>query len=459
MIEIAILGYGIVGSGVAEVVDMNAAAIRRHTGQHIHVKRILDVRDFPGDPYEDRLTKDAELVFGDPEIRVVVETIGGTRIAYDFTKRALSAGKHVVTSNKELVAAFGPELMDLAHDNGISYLFEASVGGGIPIIRPLHKCLAANEILSIAGILNGTTNYILTRMQQEGVGFDAALREAQEAGYAEKDPTADVEGHDACRKIAILSSIAFDHFVDYRDVRTEGIVALTQTDMAYAASLGTRIKLVASCRRLEDGRLADTPELRRAMHDMIVDSSNDATHYLIDLMTNTTSGPELPEPELKVWFEKRNAVTRYFHGLGYTGVLAHKKPWGDGPYGRESQATKLFDPKRNMLTTDASARLLTEIVTRRCVTPARSAEMMTLLARNPASDAKPADEQAQFTGPALPPGTKLWSKAGWTSQTRHDAAYVELPGGGKVGLVIFTTDHSREPEIIRTAARAVIEAW
>jgi homoserine dehydrogenase len=255
MIEIAILGYGTVGSGVAEVIDMNAAAIRRRTGQDIHVKRILDVRDFPGDPYADRLTKDADDVFGDPEIRVVVETIGGSRIAYDFTKRALQAGKHVVTSNKELVAAYGPELMDLAHDHGISYLFEASVGGGIPIIRPLHKCLAANEILSVAGILNGTTNYILTRMQQEGVAFDAALREAQEAGYAEKDPTADVEGHDACRKIAILSSIAFDHFVDYRDVRTEGIVALTQTDMAYAASLGTRIKLVASCRRLEDGRL------------------------------------------------------------------------------------------------------------------------------------------------------------------------------------------------------------
>ena len=255
MIEIAILGYGIVGSGVAEVVDMNAAAIRRRTGQDIHVKKILDVRDFPGDPYADRLTKDPDDVFGDPEIRVVVETIGGSRIAYDFTKRALQAGKHVVTSNKELVAAFGPELMDLAHDHGISYLFEASVGGGIPIIRPLHKCLAANEILSVAGILNGTTNYILTRMQQEGVAFDTALREAQEAGYAEKDPTADVEGHDACRKIAILSSIAFDHFVDYRDVRTEGIVALTQTDMAYAASLGTRIKLVASCRRLDDGRL------------------------------------------------------------------------------------------------------------------------------------------------------------------------------------------------------------
>jgi len=234
---------------------MNAAAIRRHTGQDIHVKRILDIRDFPGDPYEDRLTKNPDDVFGDPEIRVVVETIGGTRVAYEFTKRSLEAGKHVVTSNKELVAAYGPELMHLAHEKGISYLFEASVGGGIPIVRPLHKCLAANEILSVSGILNGTTNYILTRMQQEGVGFDEALREAQAAGYAERDPSADVEGHDACRKIAILSSIAYDQFVDYRDVRTEGIVALTQTDMAYAASLGMRIKLVAGCRRLPDGRL------------------------------------------------------------------------------------------------------------------------------------------------------------------------------------------------------------
>ena len=255
MIEIAILGYGTVGTGVAEVVEMNAAAIRRRTGKDLHVKRILDVRDFPGDRFEDRLTKDPEDIFGDPSIAVVVETIGGSRIAYEFTKRALSAGKHVVTSNKELVADYGPELMDLAHRNGISYLFEASVGGGIPIIRPLHRCLAANEMIFIAGILNGTTNYILTRMQQEGVGFQEALLEAQAAGYAEQDPTADIEGHDACRKIAILSSIAFDRFVDYRDVRTEGIVALTQTDMAYAASLDARIKLVASCRRLDDGRL------------------------------------------------------------------------------------------------------------------------------------------------------------------------------------------------------------
>lgn len=247
--------------------------------------------------------------------------------------------------------------------------------------------------------------------------------------------------------------------VDLRDPQRPAAGSVRGDVQIYPASVIKLFFLAAVHRWLEDGRLADTAELRRAMRDMIVDSSNDATHYLIDLMTNTTSGPELPEPELKVWFEQRNAVTRYFEGLGYTGVLAHKKPWGDGPYGRESQATKLFDPKRNMLTTDATARLLTEIVTGRCVTPARSAEMMALLARNPAPDAGPVDEQARFTGPALPPGAKFWSKAGWTSQTRHDAAYVEQPDGRKLILVIFTTDHSREPEIIRTAARAVLEGW
>ncbi len=220
----------------------------------------------------------------------------------------------------------------------------------------------------------------------------------------------------------------------------------------YPASVIKLFFLAATHRWLEDGRLADTPELRRAMRDMIVDSSNDATHYLIDLLTGTTSGPELPETELKAWFERRNAVTRHFESLGYSGVLAHKKPWGDGPYGRESQATKAFEPRRNMLTTDATARLLAEIAVGRSVSAARSAEMMQLLARDPAST----DEQARFSGPALPPGTRLWSKAGWTSQTRHDAAYVELPDERKYVIVVFTTDHAREPEIIRTAVRALV---
>ena len=225
----------------------------------------------------------------------------------------------------------------------------------------------------------------------------------------------------------------------------------------YPASVIKLFYLAATHRWLEDGKLADNPELRRAMKDMIVDSSNDATHYLIDLLTDTTSGPELPDAEIKTWFDRRSSVTRYFASLGYTGVIASKKPWGDGPYGRESQAIRLFEPKRNMLTTDATARLLVEMVTGKCITSTRSAEMMALLARNPATKDADPDNQAKFSGPALPPGAKLWSKAGWTSQTRHDAIYVELPGGVKFVLVVFTTDHAGEHEIIRTVVRSVVE--
>lgn len=223
----------------------------------------------------------------------------------------------------------------------------------------------------------------------------------------------------------------------------------------YPASVIKLFYLAAAHRWLEDGKLSDTPELRRALKDMIVDSSNDATHYVIDLLTGTTSGPELAEADLKTWVEKRAAVTRYFTGLGYVGVNASKKPWGDGPYGRESQAIKAYSPKRNMLTTEATARLLTEIATGRCVSAARSAEMMALLARDPATTSADPDDQAKFMGPALPAGAKLWSKAGWTSQTRHDAAYVELPGGAKFVLVVFTTDHAGERAILRNVAAVV----
>ena len=225
----------------------------------------------------------------------------------------------------------------------------------------------------------------------------------------------------------------------------------------YPASVIKLFYLAAAHRWLEDGKLADTPELRRALRDMIVDSSNDATHFVIDLLTGTTSGPELPDDEIKLWFERRSVVTRYFASLGYTDINASKKPWGDGPYGRESQAIRLFEPKRNMLTTDATARLLAEIATGHCVTPARSAEMMSLLARDPATKDPDPDNQAKFTGPALPAGAKLWSKAGWTSQTRHDAAYIELPNGAKFVLVIFTTDHANEREIIRSVAKVVVD--
>ena len=225
----------------------------------------------------------------------------------------------------------------------------------------------------------------------------------------------------------------------------------------YPASVIKLFYLVAAHRWLEDGRLNDTPELRRALRDMIVDSSNDATHYVIDLLTETTSGPELAPAEIQRWFEQRNAVNRYFAGAGYEGINVNKKPWGDGPYGRESQAIRLFEQKRNMLTTDATARLLAEIATGKSISPTRSAEMMSLLTRNPAASDTDRDSQARFMGPSLPGGAKLWSKAGWTSSTRHDAAYIELPNGAKFVLVVFTSNHANEKEIIRAVAKTVAD--
>ncbi len=250
-VNMAILGYGVVGSGVAEVWGMNRDYIAEKTGRMIHLKKILDIRDFPGDPFEDKITKNADDIFGDSDISVVVETIGGTGIAYEFTKRALLAGKSVVTSNKELVATHGPELLEIAAAGKISYLFEASVGGGIPIIRPLTKCLSGNRIMTIGGILNGTTNYILTGMMDRGISFEKALREAQSLGYAEQNPVSDIEGTDACRKLAILASIVTGEYIDYRLIRTEGISRITPEDMRYAASLGYKIKLLAQIRRLD----------------------------------------------------------------------------------------------------------------------------------------------------------------------------------------------------------------
>jgi len=244
--------------------------------------------------------------------------------------------------------------------------------------------------------------------------------------------------------------------VDLRDPARPQRGSFRGAAPVYPASVVKLFYLAAAHRWLEDGRIADTPELRRALRDMIVDSSNDATSYVVDVLTGTTSGPELTDEEINTWFEKRNAVNRYFTALGYTGINANKKPWGDGPYGRETQAMRRFDPKRNLLTTDATARLLTEIAAGRCVTAARSAEMMALLAREPAVASTDPDNQVNFTGPALPPGAKLWSKAGWTSQTCHDATYVELPGGAKFVLVVFTTEHASDREILRTVARIVV---
>lgn len=250
MIFVAVLGYGVVGSGVVEVIKKNRLSISQRAGEEICVKKILDIRDFDDCPDQELLTKNSDDVFNDDSISVVVETIGGKGIAYEFTKMALSKGKHVITSNKELVATHGPELLRMAADNNVHYHFEASVGGGIPIIRPLNNCLAANEINGITGILNGTTNYILTQMNKHGKDFDTALKEAQANGYAEADPTADIEGHDACRKIAILSSIAYNEYIDYSKISTEGITKLTLADMHYADISGSVIKLIGRSERV-----------------------------------------------------------------------------------------------------------------------------------------------------------------------------------------------------------------
>ena len=253
MVNVAILGFGVVGSGVAEVLDTNERHIEGKVDDLIRLKYILDVRDFPDSPFAGKVVHDFSVIEQDPEVSIVVETIGGAKVALDFTRRALQAGKSVITSNKELVAEHGCELLRLAQEKGVSYLFEASVGGGIPIIRPLNQCLAANEIEEITGILNGTTNYILTRMIRAGLSFDDALREAQANGYAEQDPTADIEGHDACRKICILADLAFGRQVDPERVPMEGITRLSLQDVEIARQAGYRIKLLGRAVRLQDG--------------------------------------------------------------------------------------------------------------------------------------------------------------------------------------------------------------
>jgi len=255
MINVAILGFGTVGSGVAEVLTMNGGLIDGRVNEQLRLKYILDVRDFPDSPYKDYFVKDFSVIENDPELDIVVETIGGARIALEFTTRALKAGKSVVTSNKELVATHGYDLLQLARENGCSYLFEASVGGGIPILRPLTSCLAANELSQVTGILNGTTNYILTRMIRAGLTFEQALKEAQENGYAEKDPTADVDGHDACRKICILAALSFGEHVYPEQVPTEGIRNVTLEDVAYADSCGYKIKLLGRAIRQPEGKV------------------------------------------------------------------------------------------------------------------------------------------------------------------------------------------------------------
>jgi len=257
MKNIAILGFGVVGCGVAEVIAMNHDRIAQRLGEELVVKKILDIREFPESPFADLVTTNKEEVFNDPDISIVVETIGGARIAYEYTKMALSSGKTVVTSNKELVSTHGVELMKIAHENHCNYIFEAAVGGGIPIIRPMHRCLAANKIERIAGIVNGTTNYILTQMAESGADFDQALKEAQSKGYAEANPSADIDGIDAQRKIAILSTIALDGaYVDPTSLFTVGITAITTKDMEYAKEMNASIKLLAVFENKENGAFA-----------------------------------------------------------------------------------------------------------------------------------------------------------------------------------------------------------
>lgn len=255
MKKIAILGYGTVGSGTAEVFYKNKKALEEKAGEEMDVKYILDIRDFPDSPYADKFTKDFEQIVSDPEISVCAEVMGGLKFAYPYVKRLLEAGKSVVTSNKELVAAKGAELLKIAREKNVSFFFEASVGGGIPIIRSLNQCLSANKIDGIAGILNGTTNFILTKMIREGMGFGEALQIAQELGYAERDPSADVEGHDTCRKICILASLAFGRHVYPDNIYTEGITGITLSDVKYCESMNAVIKLIGFTYE-KDGRVA-----------------------------------------------------------------------------------------------------------------------------------------------------------------------------------------------------------
>lgn len=255
MINIAVMGYGTVGSGVVEVVNTNGARINQRIGEELNIKYVLDLKDFPGNPVQEKIVHDFETIIQDDDVKIVVEVMGGIEPAYTFVKRCLLAGKSVATSNKALVAKHGAELLSIAKDHNINFLFEASVGGGIPIIRPLNSSLTADEIEEITGILNGTTNYMLTKMFYEGADYDSVLKEAQANGFAERNPEADVEGYDACRKIAILSSLISGQQVDFEDIYCEGITEITVEDMKYAKAMGAAIKLLASSKRYPGNRL------------------------------------------------------------------------------------------------------------------------------------------------------------------------------------------------------------
>lgn len=250
--KVAVMGYGTIGSGVVEILEVNKEVIAKRVGEPVEVKYVLDLRDFPGDSMEDAIIHDYKTIVEDPEIGVVVETMGGVEPAFTFVKAMLEAGKQVTTSNKNLVAAKGAELLAIAKENNVNFQFEASVGGGIPIIRPINECLTADVIEEITGILNGTTNYMMTKMADEGADFDVVLKDAQDKGYAEKDPTADIEGHDPCRKIAILTSLVCGQQVDFEDIHCEGITKISADDIKYAKKMGRAIKLLASSKKIND---------------------------------------------------------------------------------------------------------------------------------------------------------------------------------------------------------------
>ena len=276
MVNVAVLGYGTVGSGVVEVLSRNAAVLSRNAGEEINLKYVLDLRDFPGTPIEKKVVHDFNIILSDPEISVVIEVMGGVNPAYSFVKSALLQGKSVCTSNKELVAKHGAELLGIAKEKNTNFFFEASVAGGIPIIRPLEQCITADEVLEVSGILNGTTNFILTKMEKEGASYKDVLAQAQSLGYAERNPEADVEGFDAGRKIAILSSIISGQQVNFEDVYTEGITGVTAEDFAYAVKLGVTIKLVAKSCVTDDGMyVMVTPRMLRygkplaSVHDVV----------------------------------------------------------------------------------------------------------------------------------------------------------------------------------------------
>lgn len=272
MIDIAVMGHGTVGSGVVEVLLKNAEIISKKAKNDINIKYILDLRDFPGLPYSEKFIKDFKIILNDPSVKVVAELMGGKNPAYEFTKACLEAGKSVVTSNKELVATKGAELLAIAEKNNVNYLFEASVGGGIPVLRPIAQCLAANDLYEVQGILNGTTNFIMTRMFTYGSTFDEALAEAKRLGYAEKDPTDDVEGTDACRKICILAALAFGKHVYPEEVYTEGITKITSADTAYADFAGSVIKLIGIAKRTKDGKCI------AAVYPAFVSNKNPLSH-------------------------------------------------------------------------------------------------------------------------------------------------------------------------------------